>query len=97
MKKKKFLFTILAVCSLLALPAVALAANDQVVLVGADEIIDGNLIKAGQLIDVAGAVNGDVIAIGNTINISGPVAGDVIAIGNTVKISGAVSGRPKRA
>lgn len=65
---------------------------DQAIYVGPDDIIDGNFIKAGNIIDIAGAVNGDVIVAGNSITISGPVAGDVIVAGNSVRITGEVGG-----
>ena len=80
---------------LIALPLAVWAADQQFgqsVYVAEDEIVEGNLIKAGNVIDISGAVNGDVIVAGNSINISGPVAGDVIAAGNIVRISGPVAG-----
>ncbi|MBN1779163.1 MAG: hypothetical protein JW816_03020 [Candidatus Buchananbacteria bacterium] len=78
---------------LIALPVTVLAANqNDSVYVAADQIIDGNLIKFGNVIDIAGAVKGDLIVFGNTITISGPVAGDVIAAGNVIKITGDVNG-----
>ena len=80
---------------LIALPLAVWAADQQFgqsVYVAEDEVNEGNLIKAGNVIDISGAVNGDVIVAGNSINISGPVAGDVIAAGNIVRISGPVAG-----
>jgi len=78
---------------LLALPLAVLAGTGNIsFFVGSEEVIDGNFIRTGNLIDVAGAVNGDVVAVGNTINISGPVTGDVVALGSTINISGDVSG-----
>jgi len=80
---------------LVALPVVALAGQDkmdQAIYIGPEEIIEGNFIKAGNTIEVAGAVNGDVIVAGNIVTIAGPVAGDVIAAGNIVRVTGPVSG-----
>ncbi len=89
---KKLALISLAGLFLIALPVAAWAAVNQSIYVGPDEIIDGNFIKAGNVIDIQGAVNGDVIIAGSSITINGPVAGDVIAAGNTIRIKGAVSG-----
>ena len=90
---KKLVFSAAILFSVLAMPwAVLAAGNSASAYVSADQIIDGNYIKAGNVIDIAGSVNGDVIVAGNSITISGPVAGDVIAAGNTIKIKGPVSG-----
>ena len=77
---------------LIALPLVVFAAGNQSIFVSAEEIIEGNFIKAGNIIDIEGAVNGAVIVAGNSITIAGPVAGDVIAAGNIIRINGPVSG-----
>src|SRR3989339_1258289 len=78
---------------LIALPvAVFATTNGDSVYIGPDQIVDGNLIRFGNVIDIAGAVKGDLIVFGNTITISGPVAGDVIAAGNSIKITGDVNG-----
>tara|TARA_Y100000310_G_scaffold345770_1_gene469622 strand:+ start:1061 stop:2224 length:1164 start_codon:yes stop_codon:yes gene_type:complete len=78
---------------LIALPVFVLAGNkDDLIIVGADEIIDGNFIRAGKTIDIKGAVNGDVIVAGSSITISGPVAGSVIAAGSSIRITGPVAG-----
>jgi len=90
---KRVLLGALIVASLFAVPLLAFASQpEQMVVVAADEIIDGNFIKFGSVIDIAGAVNGDVIVAGNSITISGPVAGDVIAAGSSITISGSVGG-----
>lgn len=80
---------------LIALPIAVFAANkkmSQSVYIGPEEIVDGNFIKAGNIIDISGAVNGDVIVAGNSITISGPVAGDVIAAASRLKITGPIGG-----
>ena len=80
---------------LVALPLGVFAGSEQfkkTVYVGPDEIIDGNFIKVGSVIEINGAVNGDVIVAGNSITITGPVAGDVIAAGNAIRIKGPVLG-----
>ncbi|MFA6255443.1 MAG: hypothetical protein WC675_05490 [Patescibacteria group bacterium] len=82
----------LAITFLVGLPIGVFAAANQSIYVGPQEIIEGNFIKAGNVIDIQGAVNGDVIVAGSSITIAGPVAGDVIAAGNTIRITGIVSG-----
>jgi len=89
---KKLALIGLAGLFLIALPVAAWAAANQSIYVGPDEIISGNFIKAGNIIDINGAVNGDVIVAASSITINGPVAGDVIAAGNTIRINGVVSG-----
>ncbi|MDX9893562.1 MAG: polymer-forming cytoskeletal protein [Patescibacteria group bacterium] len=94
-RAKKVLWLGLVGLFLIGLPVTVWAANKNVgsmFYVGPDEIIEGNFIKAGSTIDIAGAVNGDVIVAGNSVVISGSVAGDVIAAGNSVKILGPVGG-----
>jgi len=89
--KKLVIFSLL----LLALPVAVFAAGNQVdqsIQINKDEIVDGNLIKVGNIINIEGAVKGDVILAGNSIRISGPVAGDVIVAGNSVRILGPVEG-----
>src|SRR3989338_2079090 len=93
MKKNKLI--IVLALAFISVPLLALAAENQFsqsIYVGENEIIDGNFIKVGNIIEINGAVNGDVIVAGNTINISGPVAGDVIAAGNIIRIKGTVMG-----
>ncbi len=80
---------------LITLPFGALALENQsqqAISIASDQIIEGNFIKFGNVIDIAGSVNGDVIIAANSINISGSVAGDIFAVGNIIKISGPVGG-----
>ncbi|MFA6410592.1 MAG: hypothetical protein WCW26_03410 [Candidatus Buchananbacteria bacterium] len=92
--RKKLVFFLAIGLFLVALPLIVLAADaaEQTVEVGPDQIISGNFIKAGNIIDIKGTVAGDVIVAGNSITISGPVAGDVIAAGSMIRIKGPVSG-----
>ena len=92
---KRFAALTLVGLFLVGLPLTVAAGSrqmEQSIYVGPDEIIDGNFIKAGNIIDINGSVNGDVIVAGNSIRISGAVAGDVIAAGNSITITGPVSG-----
>ncbi|MFA6322154.1 MAG: polymer-forming cytoskeletal protein [Candidatus Buchananbacteria bacterium] len=89
---KKLFFCLVIGIFLTALPLTLWAADDGNVMVNAEQIVNGNFIKFGNVIEIKGAVNGDVIAAGNSIIISGPVAGDIIAVANSIVISGPVMG-----
>lgn len=91
-KFSKLVILSVAAFLFLAAPLAVLANNGKAIIVAENEIVQGNFIKAGATIDIAGNVNGDVIVAGNSVTISGDVAGDVIAAGNTVRILGEVSG-----
>jgi len=94
-RKKGLVILAIAAFFIMAVPAVVGAqsqANQQSIYVGADEILAGNFVKVGNVIDIAGAVKGDVIVAANSVTISGSVAGDVIVAANTVNITGDVSG-----
>ncbi|MBN2084683.1 MAG: hypothetical protein JW748_05620 [Anaerolineales bacterium] len=60
--------------------------------VGADEVIQDDLILSEETVEMAGTVNGNLIASGSTVVISGTVNGDVIAGGATVIVTGTVNG-----
>ncbi len=60
--------------------------------VGADEVINDDLILTQDTVDMAGTVNGNLMAFGTNITISGTVNGDVITGGSVVNITGTVNG-----
>jgi hypothetical protein len=60
--------------------------------VGADEVIDDDLVLGNDVVDMAGTVNGNLITGGTDVTISGTVNGDVIAGGSNVTITGTVNG-----
>lgn len=93
-KRKYFKLAIFILLGLVLLttPLAVLAGSNKSIFVAEDEIIEGNFIKVGNTIDIAGNVNGDVIVVGSSITISGDVAGDVIAAGSTIRILGEVGG-----
>ena len=59
--------------------------------------INGDLVLAGNMINVRGDVAGDVFTVGQNVTISGDVAGSVFAIGQDVTISGDVLGSVRAA
>jgi hypothetical protein len=60
--------------------------------VGADEVINDDLILAENNVNMAGTVNGNLIAAGSTVVVSGTVNGDLLAFGSMVTITGTVNG-----
>jgi cytoskeletal protein CcmA (bactofilin family) len=60
--------------------------------VGADEVINDDLILTEDLVEMAGTVNGNLLAFGSTVLVSGTVNGDLITGGSVVTITGTVNG-----
>jgi cytoskeletal protein CcmA (bactofilin family) len=67
------------------------------------EIVNGNTISAGEVIDddvfiggdfvtIDGTVNGDLFAAGNTVTINGVINGSLVTAAQTIQINGEVSG-----
>ncbi len=79
----------------LAFPVVVMAQNsfnsgDNIVL-GKDQVVNGDYFAAGKNVAILGTVNGDVYAAGGNLVIDGVINGDLIAAGGTVNIRGKVS------
>lgn len=66
--------------------------TDDIIYVGKDEVVEGNLYAAGSSITVDGTVTGDVICGAQTVSINGKVEGDVICGAQTININGPVNG-----
>lgn len=79
---------------ILCLPFFVFAADTENtnIYVAEGDTIEGNYIKAGNVIDLNADVNGDVILAGSNINIRGNVDGDIMAFGQTINITGNVTG-----
>jgi cytoskeletal protein CcmA (bactofilin family) len=81
--------------ALLVAPISALAfeaRNAQSVVVGKDEVVDGNLFAAGSSIQIDGTVKGDVFCAGQTVSITGMVEGNVFCAGQSLSISSQIDG-----
>jgi len=61
-----------------------------VVIIGADEVIDDDLYVGASEFILDGTVKGDLVAFGGTIEINGTVEGDLIAAGQSVTVNGTV-------
>jgi hypothetical protein len=66
--------------------------NGDSVIIGANEVIDDDLLIFANTIVVNGTINGDLIAFGNLITLNGTVNGSAVLAGQTVKVSGEVTG-----
>jgi cytoskeletal protein CcmA (bactofilin family) len=93
--------TALVVLCLLALfvaPAFATEfRTGKAITIGADEVIDDDLMAAGSSVVIAGKVTGDVLAAGQTVRVTGPVGGSVMAAGQDVIVTGDVTGSVRTA
>ena len=93
--KKIFLFFVIIRLVILAPIFFTQAAGpkmQEVIYIGKEEVLTGNLYKAGATVEVAGTIDGDVFVVGASVIISGKVTGDVFAAGSSVKVSGEVEG-----
>jgi cytoskeletal protein CcmA (bactofilin family) len=88
--------TVLVALCLLALFVAPAWATEfrtgKAVTIGADEVIDDDLMAAGNSVVVQGKVTGDVLAAGHTVRVTGPVGGSVMAAGQNVVVTGDVDG-----
>ncbi len=93
--------TALVVLCLLAVFVVPACATEfrtgQSITIGADEVIDDDLMVAGKSVLIAGKVTGDVLAAGQNIRVTGPVGGSVMAAGQDVIVTGDVEGSARLA
>ena len=60
--------------------------------VEADEVIDDDLLIAGEDVRIDGVVNGDVFAAGQSVDVSGEVHGNLFVGAQTITISGTIDG-----
>lgn len=82
-------------CAALALPSPAAATEfrkGNVVEVGKDEKIKGDVYLTGEHVKVEGMVDGDVFAFSQAVDIDGHVTGDVIAFAQSVRVNGQIDG-----
>ncbi len=66
--------------------------SDNVLTIGADEVIEDTLMLASETILVEGTVNGDLIAVGQRVDITGQVSGNIITFAETVTLKGDAGG-----
>jgi len=82
-----FVFLLAAVLVASTVRPAAAAYIDDDGKIGANEVIDDDVLVEGDAVVVDGTVNGILFAFGETVTINGKVNGDVFAAGSTVEIS----------
>lgn len=91
--KKIFLGLALAA---LIMPSFVFAATEHVnedgVMIGPEEILEGNQYMAGSNITVYGTITGDINAAAGMVNLFGNVQGDAMVAGGMMNIGGVVEG-----
>jgi hypothetical protein len=66
--------------------------GDENVTIAKDEVIDDDLLIAGNIIVVDGVVNGDLVAVGSQVTVNGHVKGSLVFAGQVVVLNGQVDG-----
>ncbi len=96
-KHKRTVFLVLGILAVLvfglhtSVHAADIRSGD-VILIGADEVIDDDLIASGQRVQIDGTVRGDVIVSGQEVVINGTVEGSLMMAGQILKADGQVLG-----
>jgi cytoskeletal protein CcmA (bactofilin family) len=88
-------FAIVLMCAALLLPFGAQAAGVNPArnfYLGKTETASGDLLGAGNLVDIAGSVGGDLISAGGNVNVSGNIKGDDLLAGGTIYLGGKTEG-----
>ncbi len=94
----KTALVVLCLLTLFVAPAFATEfRTGNTITVGADEVIDDDLMAAGGSVVIQGKVTGDVLAAGQTVRVTGPVGGSVMAAGQNVIVTGDVDGSARLA
>lgn len=60
--------------------------------VPAGQVVQNDIILTGNVVQMDGTVEGDLLALGTTIEINGEVQGSLIAIGQNITINGEIDG-----
>ena len=95
-----FAFLLFLGCFMPALAAEKVLSSKDIVrfneriLIGKNEVVQGDVVAIGGSVDVAGTVNRNAVAVGGDVNIlpGGKVLGDATAVGGKVTKLGSLSG-----
>jgi len=80
---------------LLFVPLLALAGDfsaEENFFVTKEQVLDYNLIRTGNTIDLSGTINKDVYVFGNSVVVDGTIKGDLIGAAQSLTINGTVEG-----
>jgi len=93
-RSRAVFLAVLSAAFLFALAAPALAAetaSSELVIIRADDTVDGDLYATGVRVLIEGTVEGDLVAFAaEEVTISGEVTGSVLAVAPTVTVSGEI-------
>lgn len=92
MKKRLLIITILLAFLFIPLIGLRAAQNNQLLLVGQNETIAGNLYHVAENVTIDGTISGDLMVVANTLVVNGRIEGDIIAIAQNITINGEVVG-----
>lgn len=81
-----------AVFGLAGSAAAAEFRSGDTVTIGADEVIDDDLLLSGNRVEMNGTVKGDLFAAGNEVVVNGEVEGSLFFAGQTLDVNGPVGG-----
>lgn len=68
-----------------------IAAQQNIVVLPAGEVYNGNYFAAGTTVEISGIVNGDVYVFAEQVVVDGEINGDLLGSGGSIDISGKVS------
>jgi cytoskeletal protein CcmA (bactofilin family) len=85
--------TLTALLLLVSLPTAVASEvrSDDIVRIKSDEVINDDLILAGNKVIIDGVVKGDVIAFGQTVTVNGTIEGDLMAAAQVITVDGEVT------
>jgi cytoskeletal protein CcmA (bactofilin family) len=94
--KHKNLFLVVTLTTLLLLVSLPTAVasevrSDDIVRIKSDEVINDDLILAGNKVIIDGVVKGDVIAFGQAVTVNGTIEGDLMAAAQVITVDGEVT------
>jgi cytoskeletal protein CcmA (bactofilin family) len=93
-RRPGILLSLVAIGLLLAAPVAAGAVEHRTgntVTVGANEVIEDDLVAAGDTVVVDGVIKGDLVAAAQTVVVNGRIEGDLLAAAGSVRIAGTVT------
>lgn len=91
MRKVIFIFVSFFLFFLLPVFQVSAQANsqsDKTVFVSSDQVIEGDYVVKGEIVDISGTINGDLYVAGGMVTVDGVVNGDLLVAGGNISIKG---------
>jgi uncharacterized membrane protein/cytoskeletal protein CcmA (bactofilin family) len=92
---RRFSIVLLAFLFVFALAGPLSAADfrgDETVTISKNEVVDDDLLVAGNIVVIDGVINGDLVAVGSQVTVNGHVKGSLIFAGQIIVLNGRVDG-----